>query len=268
MTVPRLRTMLITGASSGIGRELARIAASKGHDVVLVARSADKLESLASELTGAHGIAATVIPLDLATESAVDVLVGELDSRDIVIDALVNNAGFGASGPFHVESPERIRQVMQLNVVTLTMLMRRLLPGMVERGRGAVLNVASVAAFNAGPGVATYHATKAFDLSLSLATRRELRGTGVTVSCLCPGPVTTDFQIMAGQGNVTAAQRRVELSAERVAQAGYDALVRGKALAIPGVSMKFAVQLSRHAPLRVVTAMTGRALHGSISGYT
>lgn len=267
MSAPRLQTILITGASAGIGASLARIAADKGHDVVLVARSVDRLEALADELRASHGTVATAIPVDLSTEDAVDVLDAGLQSRGITVDALVNNAGFGASGAFHAESPERIRQLLQLNVITLTMLQRRLVPDMVERGRGAVLNVASVAGFNPGPGVATYHASKAYVVSLSMATRRELRGTGVSVSCLCPGPVDTEFPARAGQGTVTRAQRRTELSPERVARCGYDALVSGRALAIPGLPMKAAVQLSRHAPLRVVTAITGRTLHGTISGY-
>lgn len=260
-------TILVTGASTGIGRELSRIAASRGHDVVLVARSADRLEALARELSDANGLTATAVPLDLASGSAVDELLDELDGRGIVVDWLVNNAGVGASGPFWQEDPARIEALLQLNVVTTAMLMRRLLPGMVQRRRGRVMNVASVAAFQPGPGVAAYHASKAFVLSLSMAARRELRGTGVTVTCLCPGPVDTEFPARAGQGNVTRAQRRTELSPEFVALAGFQAMESGRALAIPGVPMKVAVQLSRHAPLRTVAAVTERALRGTISGY-
>lgn len=260
----QLKTILITGASRGIGHELARLAARKGHDVVLVARSAGAIEDLASELAEHHGVVATAIPVDLAAPDAVDVLASELEERGITVDALVNNAALGLSGPFHDQPDARLRQLLELNVVTLASLTRRLLPPMVERRNGAVLNIASVAAFTPGPQVALYHASKSFVLSFSLAVRRELRGTGVSITCLCPGPVDTGFPADAGQGNVTRAQKLTELSPERVAAAGYRAMVRRRAVVVPGASMRVTTQLTRHLPLRVVTAMAGRALHGTL----
>lgn len=263
MPSPPLRTILVTGASRGIGRAFAEIAAAKGHDLVLVARSADAIAELATELEQRHGITATHIPLDLANPDCVDRLTAEIASRGITIDALVNNAGLGSTGEFHEARKDTLRNLFELNMVTLAMLTREFLPGMVERGKGAVLNVASVAGFNPGPHMAAYHASKAFVVSLSMATRSEVQGTGVSVTCLCPGPVDTGFTADAGQIGTTGPQRLVELSPERVAQDGYDAMVRGKAICVPGAPMKIATQLSRHAPLKVVTAITGRALRGT-----
>ena len=162
--------------------------------MVLVARSADRLASLASELSRAHGVNATVLAQDLSAPDAVEVIAGELAARQLTIDILVNNAGFGAYGPFATTPADEEARMLQVNVVALTMLTKRLLPAMIERRHGRVLNVASTAAFQPGPLMAVYYASKAYVLSLSEALSNETSGTGVTVTCLCPGPTETGFQ--------------------------------------------------------------------------
>ena len=175
-------TALVTGASGGIGEDLARLIAAGGANLVLVARTADRLQALARELADAHQVTATPIAVDLAQPDSVARLVAELSSRGLVVDILVNNAGFGTSGFFWQIDPQRQVELLQLNVVTLTMLTRALLPGMIERRHGRVLNVASTAGFQPGPLMATYYASKAYVLSFSEALVNEAEGSGVTVT--------------------------------------------------------------------------------------
>ena len=191
---------LITGASGGIGEDLARLIAAGGRDVVLLARSAAKLQALADELTRSHRVSSTVVAMDLSAPGAADEVARTLAERRISIDMLVNNAGFGTLGEFAREDPVEQSRMLQVNVVALTMLTRFLLPGMLERRRGRILNVASTAAFQPGPVMAVYYASKAYVLSLSLALTEETAGTGVTVTCLCPGPTRTGFQERAQMG--------------------------------------------------------------------
>ena len=243
---------LVTGASGGIGEELARLLAAGGHDLVLVARSADRLGALASELSRAHRIAAAVIPQDLSDPDAAERLDAALRTRDIAIDILVNNAGFATYGPF-VDTPEADEaRLLQVNVVALTMLTKKLLPAMVRRRRGRVLNVASTAAFQPGPWMAVYYASKAFVLSFSEALTSETEGTGVTVTCLCPGPTETGFQDRAKMRESKLFASISVMAPREVARAGYDGMMAGRAIVIPGFRNKLVPQFARLAPRAVV----------------
>lgn len=248
---------LVTGASGGIGEDLARLNAAGGRDVVLLARGAAKLQTLADELSNAHKISATVLSMDLSAPGAAEDVTRALAERRITVDILVNNAGFGTHGAFARDDPQEQLRMLQVNVIALTTLTRLLLPGMVERRRGRVLNVASTAAFLPGPLMAVYYASKSYVLSLSLALSEETAGTGVTVTCLCPGPTRTGFQDRA-QMNQSRLFRfaRVMRSAD-VARVGYDAMIAGKALAIPGVANKIVAQSVRFVPRRVAARIAG-----------
>jgi short-subunit dehydrogenase len=253
-------TALITGASGGIGEELARMLAAGGADVVLVARSADKLAALAAELAREYSVKAVVIAQDLSARDAADRIDAELAARGIAIDILVNNAGFATHGPF-VETPAaEDARLLQVNVVALTMLTKKLLPAMVRRGRGRLLNVASTAAFQPGPLMAVYYASKAYVLSFSEALTSETSGTGVTVTCLCPGPTETGFQDRAGMRQSKLFSSLSVMSARDVAAAGYDGMMAGRALVIPGFSNKLGAQITRVMPRAVVRRVV-RRLH-------
>ena len=233
---------VVTGASGGIGLEIARVLAPD-HDLVLVARSADKLQALATELGGAQVVAA-----DLSTAAGVGAVTGAVTDADI----LVNNAGVGDFGPFAEADPERTDQMIQLNVTSLTALTRHFLPGMLARREGRILNVASTASFQPGPLMAVYYATKAYVLSFSEALTEETRGTGVTVTALCPGPTASGFQAAADMElSPLVANRRLPTSAE-VAAFGVKAMQRGDAVAVPGVMNKLMAESVRFSP-RFVT---------------
>jgi short-subunit dehydrogenase len=249
-------TILVTGASSGIGLELARIAAADGHSLILVARNEERLRQLAQELQRAHGTQVTTIPLDLSTPGAAERLAAAIAERGLQVDGLINNAGYGLYGPFLEHDPADQLGIIQLNVAALTDLIQRFLPGMVSRGYGRILNVASVAAFVPGPYLAVYHATKAYVLSLSEALAVELRGTGVTVTALCPGPVITGFQERSQMG-LTAGHRLMLVRADAVARQGYQAMRRGKRIAIPGLLNRLLVFGTRLAPRWGVAAAVG-----------
>jgi len=195
------RTALVTGASSGIGVELARQLAGRGHGVTLVARREDKLRALADELAANAGVRTEVIAADLTDAASREGIVRQLDERGLEVDILVNNAGFSTMGPVQRSDPEREVAMVQTDVEAVVHLCSLVIPGMASRGRGAVLNVASTAAFQPIPGQAGYAASKAFVLSYSRAIGQELKGTGVTVTTLCPGPVETGFAEAAGLGD-------------------------------------------------------------------
>jgi short-subunit dehydrogenase len=240
-------TVLVTGASSGIGRELARLFAAEGSDLVLVARGEDRLRRLAAELETAHGTTARVERVDLGEpEQQVD-LCERLAARRVQVDVLVNNAGFGARGRVVELGLGRQLEMVRLNVEALTTLTRFLLPGMLERGRGGILNVASTAAFQPGPFMAVYYATKAYVLSFSEALGEELRGTGVTVTTLAPGPTVTGFQEEAGLED-TLLFEFGPMAAEPVARAGHRAFRKGRVLVIPGLGNRLLAFSTRLAP--------------------
>jgi hypothetical protein len=245
------QTALITGASGGIGLELARRFASGGYDLVLVARNAARLEELAAELRR-QGVAARVLARDLAVAGSPEELFRELAATGTAVDVLVNNAGFGTFGPF-VETPlDKELEELQLNVVTLTHLTKKLLPAMLARRRGGILNVASTAAFQPGPLMAVYYATKAYVVSFSEALAEELRGTGLTVTALCPGPTATGFQQRSG---MVISKLLPVADAASVARAGYDGFRAGKRLVIPGLLNKVGVQSVRVSPRVLATRL-------------
>lgn len=252
-------TVLVTGASSGIGLELARCFARDGAALWLVARSADRLEALAAELRRAHGVAAHALPCDLADPAAPQALFDRLAAEGAAVDVLVNNAAFGQHGAFAEVELGRHLDLIQVNVTALTALSRLFLPGMVARRRGGLLNVASLAGYAPGPFMASYYASKAYVLSLSQALAEETAAHGVTVSCLAPGPVDTPFHEEAGTRRAVLG-RAATLEAAAVARAGYRGFRRGQAVVVLGVLGKVARLGIRLVP-GVVTRKTVRLLH-------
>lgn len=244
------RTCVVTGASQGIGAELAHQLVGRGHHVTLVARSVDKLEALADEITAKGGRAA-VLATDLADRDARAGLPGRLADLDLTAEVLVNNAGFSTLGPVAKADPAEEMRMVEVDVVAVVDLCTRFLPGMVQRGRGAVLNVASTAAFQPLPGQAGYGAGKAFVLSYTQSLAGELRGSGVTATALCPGPVHTGFGERAGfsKEDAEAALPKVMwVDAVEVARVGVDALDRGRLVAIPGTANRVAAALAQVTP--------------------
>ncbi len=246
---------VVTGASGGIGAELARCFAAGGHDLVLTARRADELHTLAAELAG---VTCHVLPLDLADPMARGELVAGLAARGLTADVLVANAGFGLYGPFADSDERRLLDLLQVNVTAVTHLVRLLLPGMVERKRGRILTVASVAAFQPGPLMAAYYASKAYVLSLSEALSYECRGTGVTVTCLCPGPTTTGFASAAVMGDSKLFDGPGVMDAKAVADAGYRGCLQGKRVVVPGVQDRLGAFFGRHLPRRLILPLVAR----------
>lgn len=252
------QTALITGASGGIGLELARLFAAGGYDLVLVARSTAKLEELAGELRKQGG-AVRVLAKDLAKPESPEEVFRELKAAGIAVDVLVNNAGFATYGPFVEIDLGRELEELQLNIVTLTHLTKKLLPGMLARRRGGVLNLASTAGFQPGPLMAVYYATKAYVISFSEALAEELSGTGVTVSALCPGPTATGFQRRAGMEASKLFSGMLQVAdAAAVARAGYEGFRAGKRIVIPGLINKVGVQSIRISPRALATKMVKR----------
>jgi short-subunit dehydrogenase len=256
--VPRRQrdTVLITGASSGIGRELARLFAADGSDLVLVARSEDRLREIATGLTSEYGVTVQVLAADLTRPDSAGEIAETLTRQGIAVDTLVNNAGFGGHGQVATLGAGKQAEMIEVNVTALTRLTAMFLPGMLERRHGAVLNVASTAAFQPGPNQAVYCATKAYVLSFTEALADEVRGSGVRVSCLAPGATETGFAERADMAG-TRAFKLGAMGAGPVAQAGHDGLRQGKTLVIPGLrnrAMAFAVRL---APRALVTRIAG-----------
>ena len=228
------QTALVTGASSGIGEILARKLAEKGHDLVLVARSIEKLAALSGELSARHHVAAHVIAADLADPAAARSVFEQVSRRNLSVDILINNAGFGSTGPFLELDLATELQMLQVNIASLLALSHLFGRGMRERGSGRILNIASTAGFQPGPYMATYYATKAFVISFSLALEHELRGTGVTVTCHCPGATDTPFAERARIRENKLFQRPGVATAEAVADHAYRAMMKGKKLAVHG----------------------------------
>lgn len=227
-------TALVTGASAGIGREFARALAARGHGVTLVARRAERLEELATELRGEHGVRVEVIPTDLADQDACDRLVEEVDHRGLVVEILVNNAGFGIYGPFGSRGMEREFEQLAVLVGAVVQLDGHYLPRMLERGRGAIVNVSSTAGFQALPGNGTYAACKAFVLLHTESLNAELRGTGVTATAVCPGPVRTEFQETSEPQFADGLPGFTWCAPERVARDALRAAERGRRSVVPG----------------------------------
>lgn len=252
------QTALITGASAGIGRELALLFARDGHDVILVARSEGKLLALAEELRQLHGVQASVIAEDLSLPGAAERVVQATEGT--TVDFLVNNAGFGVYGAFIDTDGARELEMIRLNVIALTELTKLYLPGMAERGDGRVLNVASTAAFQPGPGMAVYFATKAYVLSFSEAVAEEMRGTGVTVTALCPGATHTEFAAGARMEKSNLFQQPGIMDAATVAQEGYEAMMRGTVVAITGARNKVLAQSVRFVPRAVIRRLTRKLM--------
>jgi len=238
--------VLITGASSGIGAALARVFAAHGHELVLVARRQDRLNALADEIAAAGRSRPTVLAVDLERRDAASVIAAELSAKAVEPAVVVNNAGFGLSGAAAAVSRDEQLAMIDVNVRALTELSLMFVDSL-ARHRGGILNVASVAAFLPGPGMAVYYASKAYVLSFSEALHRELSDRGVRVTTLCPGPVPTEFQARSGM-QLNPAARALELSAERVAQIGYDAFTRGKRVVVAGINNRIAVSLMRLVP--------------------
>lgn len=256
--LPAKRTALITGASVGLGREFAKLAAQDGMDVVLVARSKDKLDALAAELKAAHGVAAHVVDVDLMRHDAADVVTARVKALGVTVDVLVNNAGFGATGPF-VELPldKELGQI-DLNVRALVALSHHFGKDMVARRAGHILNIASTAGFQPGPFMATYFATKAFVVSFSEALAHELKGTGVKVTCHCPGATATEFAQAAGNAETALFKSGRVATSDDVVRHAWDAMKSGQVLAIHGFVNKVLMQANRMSPRAVVRSVTAR----------
>jgi short-subunit dehydrogenase len=251
------RTALITGASSGFGLWFARLFAADGFDVVLVARTVEPMEQVAEEVRRRHGVNATVMCADLAQDGAATALMRELG--DIKVDALVNNAGFSTYGPFTDEDPVILDEMLHLNMVALTELTRACLAPMIERRWGRVLMLGSIGSFTAAPMTAAYAATKAYVLSLSLALGQELKGTGVSVTALCPGPTQTGFQQRADMADSKLIAGRTLPGAEAVARTGYLALKRGRPYVVTGASSRAFALATRVLPRTTASMIAGRS---------
>ncbi len=250
MAGPRLVT-LITGASAGLGVEFARALAARGEALVLVARRRDRLEALATELGGAE-----IVALDLAEPAAPERLMAEVAGRGLEVATLINNAGFGLSGRFDALPIERQAEMIDLNVRALTELCRLVLPPMIERRAGAILNVASTAAFQAGPNMAVYYASKAYVLSFTEALHQELKTKGIRVTALCPGPTATEFFAVAGAEKGRLA--KIATDPVAVVRAGLDGLAKNKAIVIPGAMNKMTAQSNRLLPRALMRRIVAR----------
>jgi short-subunit dehydrogenase len=255
---PRRAAALITGGSGGIGLELARCLARDGHELVIVARREAGLAAAAAELRSAGAAGVTTVPADLARPEEVERLLATLHVSALEIGILVNNAGFGTAGAFARTPLEDELAMIQTNVSALTHLTKRLLPGMLRRHSGRILNVASTAAFQPGPFMAVYYATKAYVLSFSQALAEELRDSGVTVTALCPGPTSTSFAARAGMEETRLFARNITMSAAAVAREGYAGMLRGERIVVPGAANKLVAQAGRLVPRALVTRISRR----------
>jgi hypothetical protein len=250
---------LVTGASSGIGEALAQCFAEAGHDLVLVARSADKLKALASQLAANHGGRAWVEPADLAQPGAAAQLAARLKRQRRTVAVLVNCAGVLSQGPFTTMAPAVHQGMVDLNISGLTALLAEFVPGMVARGAGRVLNVASIAAFQPVPSLATYAATKAYVLSLTESLSEELKGSGVTVTALCPGVTATQMVSQAVDANAQLGKIPALLVGDAldVARQGFKACMKGQVICVPGVANQATVLASRSTPKWLVRRIGG-----------
>lgn len=250
---------LITGASSGIGKAFAADLAQRGHDVVLVARRATEMQAIAASIAQTHGATCHVIAQDLTAPGGIDALMAALSAKQLQVDVLVNNAGLGTSGPHHKNTWADEQRMIDLNVTALTALTHAIVPHMLQRKQGKILNVASTAAFQAGPGMAVYFASKAYVLSYSEALHEELGRHGITVTALCPGPTESEFFDVAFKEKRPAALSVIKLApAADVARYGLDALMRGQAVAVHGLVNRIGVWSVRFTPRSIVRKIMTR----------
>jgi uncharacterized protein len=254
------QTVLITGASAGIGRELAKLFAKDGYNLVLVARTASRLNLFADELQRQFSVSARTFALDLSAASAPQFLFDQLRRDNLAIDVLVNNAGYGKLGAFAEVAAEESLGQIHLNITALTHLTKLFLDPMLDRKSGKILNVASTAGFQPGPLMAVYYASKAYVISFSEALANELSGSGVTVTCLCPGATDTEFQRRAGTEETLLFRRGGPMTAKAVAQDGYRGLMKGKPLVISGLKNWLVAESLRVSPRRLVTAISRRLI--------
>ena len=247
-------TTLITGASSGIGLDLAKLMAPD-FDLIITARNQSELENVARELEAAHGNHVHVIPADLSQSEAPEQLFAEIARRGLPVDILVNNAGFGSYGAFAESDHQTELDMIQVNITALTSLTRLALPGMLERKRGRIMNVASTAGFQPGPLMAVYYATKAYVIMFSEAIANELKSSGVTVTCLCPGATATKF---AGRAKMEESRlfKMGAMKSEDVARTAYKGMIAGKTMVIPGVLNRAIAMSVRFSPRKLVTAIS------------
>jgi uncharacterized protein len=246
------KTALITGASNGIGYELARVHAEKGGNLVLVARSKDKLDDLKKELEQKHKVSVYTFVKDLSLQGAAKEIYDDLENKSISIDYLVNNAGFGDFGLFAESDWNKQEQMINLNVIALAHLTRLFLPDMINKGSGKILNIASTASFQPGPTMSVYFATKAFVLSFSEAVNNEVRKYGITVTALCPGDTLSGFRAAASMNGSKLPDRKNIPTSREVAEYGYRVMMKGKVVAIHGLKNIILANSVRFAPRSLV----------------
>ena len=252
-------TALVTGASGSLGAEFTRLFGADGWNVVMVARSGAAMETVAQEVEERDGVEITVVPKDLSRPHAAAELMSSVEDRGLIVDALVNNAGFSTHGEFWLDEAGSQSSMLQVNVVALTELSRLVVPGMVRRRGGRVLNLGSVGSFGPAPMTAAFAATKAYVLSLSLAMAEELKGTGVTVTCLCPGPIETGFQERAGMAESALVRDRKLPSAREVAEVGFAAMKAGTPCVVTGGSSRAFALGSRFLPRTTLARIAARS---------
>jgi len=261
----RKKTALVTGASSGIGAAIAKNLAGRGYDCVLTARRTDRLEALAKELESAHGVAAKVVASDLGERAGASGLIAKVADLGAQVDVLVNNAGFGVYGAFVDQDALRVGQMIELNMVALTTLTQHYAREMVRRKGGRVLQVSSIGAYQPSPLYAVYSATKSYVLSFSEALNHELRGTGVSVSTVCPGLTATEFHEVAVHQKPKWMDL-VTMTADDVADVGVRAMLRGRAVVTPGFANKLTALLVKLIPRSWATAMAAQTMRGDQAG--
>ena len=249
------KTALITGASEGIGYELVKLFAKDGYDCVLAARNKQKMDQLAAEVEKRFGITTRVIAKDLSLPESAQEIFDELNTAGILVDVLINNAGLGLCGDYAKSDMDMNMHLLQVNLLTLTKLTWLFLPGMLKRKSGKIMNVGSIASFAPSPNFALYNASKAYVLFFSEALREELKGTGVSVTCLCPGATATNWQARAGAVGIRLNKLRI-VDAKTVAETGYKGLMKNKRVVIPGLDNKITVLSSQLAPRAMILKVT------------
>ena len=245
------KTALITGASRGIGFELSKLFAQDSYNLILIARSKKTLIEIQQDLSKKYNIKVLIMIKDLSVPNIAFEIFNELRNKQIKVDVLVNNAGIGDFDKFQNQKISKISRIMQINIISLTELTRLFIDEMIEEKEGKILNISSMAAFQAGPYMAVYYASKAYVQSFSEAITSELRGTGVTVTTLCPGPTKSGFQQEVGSGNSKLSKFNFLFSSEKVAKSGYKALQKGKSIKIPGLIYRFLLNTSRILPRKI-----------------